>query len=208
MTSIWGPLGWMTLHSVASCYSDTPTPAESALVNTWLDMFQSTITCPSCREHFETALRSYRRLYPQMLSSRKDFMLFTFRVQNSVNRRINKPIYPTVAACLEAIRTNVKTRSAREYRGAYLNHIRRFWRTMQDVSGITALKKINEMTKIESQYFQLHENNFEVDIPEDLVVLPGAALANQTGEAPPIVRLDTRNAPRLGLSGGRFQIRR
>jgi len=79
---------------------------------------------------------------------------------------------------------------------------------MQDVSGITALKKINEMTKIESQYFQLHENNFEVDIPEDLVVLPGAALANQTGEAPPIVRLDTRNAPRLGLSGGRFQIRR
>jgi hypothetical protein len=79
---------------------------------------------------------------------------------------------------------------------------------MQDVSGITALKKINEMTKIESQYFQLHENNFEVDIPEDLVVLPGAALVNRNDEPIPAVRLDTRNAPRLGLSGGRFQIRR
>ena len=79
---------------------------------------------------------------------------------------------------------------------------------MQDVSGITALKKINEMAKIEVQYFQPHDNNFEVDIPEDIVILPGAALANRNDEPTPVVRLDTRNAPRLGLSGGRFQIRR
>lgn len=208
MTSIWGPLGWMTLHSVASCYPDTPTPSEIILTQTWLDMFQSTITCPSCKEHFGTALAGYRRSYPQMLASRGEFLLFTFRVHNSVNRRLNKPIHATVAACFETLRNNVKTRQAKDYRAAYLNHIRRFWRTMQDASGFTALKKINEMSKIEFEYTRKRENNFEADIPEDVVVLPGQAFASPTDEAPPPIRMDTRAAPRMGLSGGRFQIRR
>ena len=207
MTSIWGPLGWMTLHSVASCYPDAPTPSETALMNTWLDMFQSTITCPSCREHFGTALSGYRRTY-QILSSRNDFMLFTFRAHNAVNRRLNKPVYTSVADCFEQLRNNVKTRSARVYRISYLNHIRRFWRTMQDASGFTSIKKINEMTKIEVEYIQKHDNEFEVDIPESIVILPGQVFSTSTEEPPPIPRPDTRNAPRIGLSGGRFQIRR
>ena len=208
MTSIWGPLGWMTLHSVASCYPDAPTPAESTLINTWLDMFQMTITCPSCREHFGNALNGYRRTYPTMLSSRKDLMLFTFRAHNAVNRRLNKPVYTSVADCFEQLRNNVKTRTARDYRSSYLNHIRRFWRTMQDASGFTSLKKINEMTKIEVEYIQKHDNNFEVDIPEAIVVLPGQVFSTSTEEPTPLPRPDPRNAPRLGLNGGRFQIRR
>jgi len=198
----------MTLHSVASCYPDSPTAYEITLTQTWLDMFQSTITCPSCREHFATALSGYRRTHPQMLTSRREFLLFTFRVHNSVNRRLNKPIHPTVAACFETLRNNVKTRSAKDYRVAYLNHIRRFWRTMQDASGLTSLKKINEMSKIEVEYTQKRENNFEADISEDIVVLPGQAFEPINSEPPPPIRMDTRSAPRMGLSGGRFQIRR
>lgn len=208
MTSIWGPLGWMTLHSVASCFPDKPLPAESILMQSWLDMFQSTITCPSCREHFGTALGAYRRLYPQMLSSREEFLLFTFRVHNSVNRRLHKPVHLTVALCFEQLRTNVKTRRAKEYRISYINHIRRFWRTMQDVSGMTAMRKINEMSKIEYDYFARHDNNFEVDIPESNVVLQPQLLSNESDEQPMPVRVATHNAPRIGLSGGRFQIRR
>ena len=210
MTSIWGPLGWMTLHSVSSCYPDSPLPAESTLMQTWLDMFQSTITCPSCKEHFGIALNGYRRLYPTMVSSRREFMLAVFRIHNTVNRRLNKPIYPSVAACFEQLRTNVKTRSARDYRIAYLNHIRRYWRTMQDASGFTALKKLNEMSKIEVDYIQRHDNNFEVDIPEDNVLPMGPALAAVASgsETPNPVRIDTSNAPRMGLVGGRFQARR
>jgi hypothetical protein len=177
-------------------------------MSTWLDMFQMTITCPSCREHFGTALSGYRKMYPTMLASRSDFMLFTFRAHNSVNRRLNKPVYTSVADCFEQLRNNVKTRTARDYRISYLNHIRRFWRTMQDASGITSMKKINEMSKIEIEYIQKHENNFQVDIPDAIVVLPGQVFASQTEEPTPAVRLDTRNVPRLGLSGGRFQIRR
>ena len=181
----------MTLHSVASCYPDKPLPAESALMQTWLDMFQSTITCPSCREHFGIALGSYRRQYPQMLSSRAEFLLFTFRV----------------ATCFEQLRANVKNRSAREYRLAYINHIRRFWRTMQDSSGITSMKKIAEMSKIENEYVLRHDNNFETDIPENTTVLPQQAFVGEK-EATVSVRIDTRDAPRMGFIGGRFQVRR
>ena len=177
-------------------------------MQSWLDMFQVTITCPSCREHFGTALGAYRRLYPQMLSSREEFLLFTFRVHNAVNRRLNKPVHPSVAACFEQLRINVKARSAREYRLAYINHIRRFWRTMQDSSGITSMKKIIEMSKIENEYFVRHDNNFEVDIPEGIVLLQPQLLTTESDEPPARIRIDTRNSPRIGLGGGRFQIRR
>jgi hypothetical protein len=142
-----------------------------------------------------------------MLSSRQEFLVATFRLHNAVNRRLNKPIHSTVAACFEQLRNNVKTRSARDYRVAYINHIQRFWRTMQDASGFTALKKINELRKIEYEYLQRHENNFEVDIPENIVVLINHSLDAQT-EIPSPVKMDIRILPKIGFNGGRFQIRR
>jgi hypothetical protein len=78
---------------------------------------------------------------------------------------------------------------------------------MQDASGFTALKKINEMRKIEYEYLQKHENNFETIIPENTVVLLHHSLDAQT-EAPSPVRVDPRVLPKIGLNGGRFQLRR
>jgi hypothetical protein len=79
---------------------------------------------------------------------------------------------------------------------------------MQDSSGITSMKKIIEMSKIENEYLVRHDNNFEVDIPENTVVIQQQLLTAETDEPPPTIRIDTRNAPRIGLFGGRFQIRR
>jgi hypothetical protein len=39
------------------------------------------------------------------------------------------------------------------------------------MSGISAIKKIHEMAKIEASYARLRTNNFEVIIPEDMVVM-------------------------------------
>ena len=177
------------------------------MVTTWLDMFQSTITCPSCREHFEETLSGYRQRFPNYLNSRADFMMFVFRAHNAVNNRLHKPIYATVHDCFEVLRNNVKGRTARDYRIAYLNHIRRHWRTLQDTSGMTALKKINEMTKIEVSYFQARDNNFETIIPEDSTFLAPAAMTVIQQETNPTRSIDPRNAPRIGFVGGRLRIR-
>ena len=145
-------------------------------MTTWLDMFRDTITCPSCKGHFTEMLANYRRTFPNMLQSRHEFVMFTFRAHNSVNRRLKKPIYNTVEECVATLRNNVKTRSASDYRISYINHITRHWKTFQDISGITSLKKIREMKRIEMEYVSLRDTNFTIEIRPDVVVLPQTVL--------------------------------
>jgi hypothetical protein len=118
MTAIWGPLGWMTLHSVTTLYPEQPTPTEKQLVSQWLDLFHACITCAHCRDHFGQMLTQMRTLFPGMLNSRADFMKAIFRAHNTVNRRLDKPVYPTVAECLAVYKNNIQSRSSRDYRHA------------------------------------------------------------------------------------------
>ena len=200
MTAIWGPLGWMTLHSVAMCYPETPTAAEKELMRSWLDMFRDTITCPSCRGHFTTMLATYRASFSTMLNSRHDLAMFTFRAHNAVNRRLKKPVYSTVDECMATLKNNVKTRSARDYRVSYINHATRHWRIFQDITGITALKKLNEMRKIETDYFTSRDTNLDVTLRADVVVLPQDVMEPKSEPEP---RHPFRlTAPPPGAGGG------
>ena len=208
MTSIWGPLGWMTLHSMASLYPDEPTPAESVLMNTWLDLFAGTITCPSCQGHFQEQLQAYKSRFPQLLESRASFLLFSFRVHNSVNHRLNKPIQSTVAACFEVLRNNVKTRTATQYRQAYYAHITRHWRIMQDASGIAALRKIAEMNKIEAMYAAPRSDDFNELVPEGLTFLGLIQLPPEGIQPKSMMPPAPSPTQKLGIAGGRFRLRR
>lgn len=173
MTAIWGPPGWMTLHSVAALYPETPTFAEKQLMVTWLNMFRDTITCPHCQGHFAEMLASYRQKFPSMLESRQEFLAFTFRAHNVVNRRLHKPLYSTVAECMTVLQSNLVHRTTRDYRIAYLTHIRKYWSSLRDVTGIVAVKKVVEMMKIEKDYFEPRDTNLgDVELEETIVVLP------------------------------------
>ena len=209
MTSIWGPLGWLTLHSTACAYSENPTTAERELMTSWLDLFRDSITCPSCKEHFTTLLNNYRIHFPGMLNSRQDFAIFTFRAHNAVNRRIHKPIYSSMEECLATLRNVVKTRHARDYRTTYLAHITRHWKVIQDVNGIVVLKKIQEMKRIETEYVSLRDTNFEVQLRPEIVVLPQDALerTNETQVQRPIFLGKTGSAG-FKLTANGFRLRR
>jgi hypothetical protein len=185
MTAVWGPLGWMTLHSISTSYPEAPTIAEKQLVSSWLDMFRDTITCPYCRDHFTELLANSRRVFPNFLNSRQELSIFVFRVHNAVNRRLKKPVYESVAACMERLRENVKLRTAKEYRTAYLNHIARFWASLQDISGLIAAKKVNEMRRIEGEYFSAKDTNFAVELREDIVIVPRGVLEKEAPDAMP-----------------------
>jgi hypothetical protein len=127
-------------------------------------------------------LENYRKTFPNMLQSRHEFAMFSFRAHNAVNRRLNKPIQGSVIECMETLKNNIKTRSAREYRNAYLAHIGRYWSTLRDVTGIVALKKIREMKKVEAEYFAPRDTNFNVDMRMDVTVLPRDVLEKEPGE--------------------------
>ena len=199
----------MTLHSTAFAYPESPAKSESELMGVWLDMFRDTITCPTCKEHFTAVLTNYRSQFPDMLSSRQAFVLFTFRVHNAVNRRLKKPIFGSVADCVETLRNNVKSRPAKDYRISYINHITRHWRVFQDVTGIVALKKIQELKRIEIEYVGPRDTNFAATIHEDIVLLPQTTLERtaETQASGPTVALGRRSGGGFRLTATGFRLR-
>jgi len=201
----------MTLHSVASLYPDSPTETERQLMITWLDLFRDTITCPSCQAHFAELLANYRAQFPNMLYSRRDFLLFTFRAHNAVNRRIGKPVYTTVQECFDILRNNVKFTKTLNFRISYVNRITMHWRVFQDASGMSAMKRIHQIKKIEMQYMSARSNEFEVMIPEDTVVVnigeqPILTLPN--GQPMPQPTVAASMGSRMTMQGGRLRLRK
>lgn len=201
MTAVWGPLGWMTLHSVSTIYPERPTQSEKDLMTKWLGFFTDTITCPYCQGHFREMHAKYRERFPGYLDSRQAFAMFAFRCHNVVNARLSKPVYGTLEECMTVLRSNLKTRTAQDYRISYVNHIMRYWSGIQDTHGITALKKVYEMKKIEIDYFGLRDTKFEVQLRDDGVVIPRQWVEHVPGGHP----VETQ-APRL-MPRGNDQLR-
>jgi len=137
--------------------------------------------------------------------------MFAFRAHNVVNARLHKPVYQTLAECMNILRNNVKNRTAVSYRISYLNHINRYWRTIQDISGIVAVKKVVEMRKIEAEYFSTHDTQFDVQLTEDIVVIPRNWVEKDAmNQSPnPAIRAPSINANARGgfrMVGGRMRL--
>lgn len=211
MTAVWGPLGWMTLHSVTTSYPVNPTSSEKQLMYSWLDMFRDTITCNYCKGHFTTMLANYRVRFPNMLDSRQNFAMFAFRSHNAVNARLSKPVYNTLSECLAVLRNNIQTRTAEDYRISYINHILRYWKTMQDINGVVAVKKILEMKKIEIDYISKLDTKFNVELVEEQTTIPRSWVENISEEpsrqALPVLKFNSPT-PKTGVRvvGGRIRL--
>jgi hypothetical protein len=114
---------------------------------------------------------------------------------------------------MTVLRKNIETRSSAEYRQAYLTHILRHWQTLQDVSGIVAVKKIAEMRKIEANYIAPRDTRFNVVLVDQGVVIPREWVeggSSQVSSTPaPSLRFTSETPVRAGFhfSGGRFRLR-
>ena len=203
MTSIWGPLGWMTLHSVAHNYPEIASESEKQLVGQWLELFRDTITCPSCQGHFAEMLQRYKSIYPYYLESRKEFLVFTYRAHNTVNRRVDKPIYHTIEECEALYTKNVEARSSSDYRISYLKHIQRHWTAMRDMTGISALRKVGELFRIESQYWNVRNSP-----PVEILGISVSPIPNTEPTPGPSLQFGRRPPGAVSFVGGRLRFRR
>jgi hypothetical protein len=154
---------------------------------------------------------AYRTKFPGYLDSRQAFAMFAFRAHNVVNARLSKPVYGTLEECMTVLKSNLKTRTAQDYRISYVNHLMRFWSTIQDTSGITSLKKVLELKKIEIDYFGPRDTKFEVSLRDDGVVIPRhwvELLPNgQIAEAPrPVLRPNAATRAGFKMVGGRMKL--
>ena len=159
-TKFWGPLGWMTLHSISSIYPESPTQEERLLLEKFVEMFRETITCVHCKSHFTGMLNKYKQTHPEWSSSRYDFFLFVCRAHNTVNRRLDKPIFPTLQSCIERLQENTKVTSAAIYRNAYINYLISNWQREMSSDGFINSDIAKRMKRVNEEYFSLRDTNF------------------------------------------------
>ena len=81
---------------------------------------------------------------------------------------------------------------------------------MQDITGIVALKKIQEMRRIEAEYVSSRDTNFTVAIRSDIVVLPQTMLerTNETQVQRPIFVGNTTASAGFRITAQGFRLRR
>jgi hypothetical protein len=162
MAKIWGPLGWMTLHSISINYPQNPSAEDRAILEQFMGNFTESITCNNCKTHFQDMFVSYKRKYPQWSSSRREFFLFVCRAHNTVNKRIDKPVIASVAECINAIKNNTRNTSLRQFRKNYIVYLLNTWSRFHTFDGMNMTRVARELEKINNSYWDLRETDLSV----------------------------------------------
>ena len=206
MTARWGPLGWLTLHSISANYPENPTYADKMVLKKFVDLFGETISCPSCKTHFGSMYQTYMVRNPSWWDSRAEVFAFVCRAHNTVNARLDKPIIQTVRDSIDTLLMLTKNTSAMEYRNQYLLYLQRNWAT-PDSEGFMMSRSVREMIKINNEYWNPRETNFNVQIPEADIVRPIMSIRSHTGTVLPGLKPDG-NPIQIGFSlrSGRFSL--
>jgi len=208
MTTFWGPLGWMTLHSISCLYPENPTTVDKQIVTKYLKHFEETITCPKCQTHFSSMVNMYKKAYPNWLNSRYDFFLFVCIAHNTVNRRLDKPILPTIADCLKTFQSNVKITSPANYRQSYLTYLTRIWSQEQSGESFMRLASVREMKKINDQYWIPRETdvNTVVFLADADVTQPIMQDPKHYSPSPAIPLFVSNPNMHIGFKNGRLRL--
>ena len=210
MTSFWGPLGWMNLHSISCIYPENPTDGDKQILAKYLTLFQDKITCPKCQSHFSSIVTMYKKLYPNWLNTRYDFFLFVCRAHNTVNRRLDKPILNTAYDCLKTFQSNVKLTPSKQYRQSYLAYLARNWSKEHSGESLMRLGSVREMRKIHEQYWDPREVdvNTVVFLADADVTQPIIEDSKQYLATPNIPAFANNPNIHIGFKNGRLKLGR
>jgi len=209
MTKYWGPLGWMTLHSISLNYPDTPSVEDKQILIRFMDNFTESITCQYCQSHFKTIFQTYKGLFPLWNSSKYDLFVFIARAHNTVNKRLDKPLIRTVAECLEKIKTNSVHTTLSGFRQSYINYLISNWSRELSGEGRIRIGHSKELQKINNEYWSLRETNIDsLNFPETDVLFDieqRSVLPKATGGLPSIYK---GSLPNVGFrfSGGKLKL--
>jgi hypothetical protein len=173
MTKVWGPMGWMVLHSISVAYPDEPSQSEKMLLNEFMNAFANTITCINCRQHFGSIFAGYKRSVPTWANSKRDLFLAVCRLHNTVNKKIYKPTPKTVAECIASLKTATTYTNQFEFRKKYIEYLTKDWNTYGRATPYqsSALTSVKTMKKINEEYWNAKEVSYSnITFEEDDVL--------------------------------------
>jgi len=205
MTALWGPMGWMTLHSVSMLYPESPSSADMAILKRYVELFRDTLTCIHCHNHFKELYERYIRRHPDWANSRFDLFLFVTRAHNAVNLRLNKPRPSSVQECISTFQSNTVVTSALTYRTKYTEYLLRTW--AREMSGESMMKVglVRELKRITDEYWNTkHDSgvrtfNMSADVFD---------AGSDDSSRPSTISQITSQQVNIGFKGGRLQLRR
>jgi hypothetical protein len=161
MTAVWGPLGWMTLHSLSVAYPESPDSNDKNQLNLFMQAFGDSITCIDCRNHFATTFSQYKSKVSNWNASRYDLFLAICRIHNSVNKRIDKPAPRSVLECLNTLRNATSQTDQLQFREKYFEHVIRNWSGLQYISvGVMSLHAAKQMKNLHDSYWKYRMTSY------------------------------------------------
>lgn len=210
MTSLWGPLGWMTLHSVSLLYPESPSEADKQIVKRYVELFRDTLSCPYCHSHFTVILNNYITEHPEWLNSKFNFFLFVVRAHNTVNKRLSKPKPGSVQECLDTYAKNTQLTPGIMYRQKYLEYLSRNWSREMSGEGFMRLSQVRELRRITEEYWNRRADESTATFDMNANVL---AFINEHGPGGPAkaspgsLAYASSNMISVGFKGGRLRLR-
>jgi len=210
MTSVWGPLGWMTLHSVSSIYPDNPSDDDKQIAKKFLSAFEETISCPSCKGHFSALVNTYRSRNPNWLDSRYDFFLFVCRAHNTVNSRLDKPRPKTLTESLQLFKNNIVHTSASGFRQKYIQYLISNWSKEMTGDSMMMMSRVKELKKINDEYWNLRDGNLDsfIILADTDVLTPVPEDPRRTNVGGNVPNFAVMPNIRIGFQGGKLQLGR
>jgi Erv1 / Alr family len=167
MTAVWGPLGWMTLHSISVCYPEEPTLEDKSVLDEFMKSFAFTITCPSCNQHFSSMFIGYKHSVPSWNNSRRDLFLAICRMHNTVNKRLDKPCPKTVGECIDSLKNATSYTSPSDFRKKYIEYLKTQWRSNANLQ----IFSVDKLRKINESYWNPRDVSYsDVSFPEEDVL--------------------------------------
>jgi hypothetical protein len=168
MSNIWGPMGWMTLHSISASYPDNPTDSDKAILNEYMNAFAYTIPCHICNTHFNSLFSSYKASIPSWANSKQDLFIAICRMHNAVNSRLDKPKANTVDEAIQWLKNAITYTSQADFKRNYLSYLFGQFNKLQPQqnSYVTKMKKITE------EYWNSREYSYSLlVIPEENILV-------------------------------------
>ena len=96
-TRVWGPAGWLFLHSIAQNYPWKPTEEQKVNYLFFFKLVGNVLPCRYCRESYQGFIEdSDTQLNINVMKSRVTLVRWLYLIHNKVNKKLNISTSPTL----------------------------------------------------------------------------------------------------------------
>ena len=96
-TNVWGPAGWVFLHSIAQNYPWKPTHEQMEYYYNFFKVIGNVLPCRYCRESYQQFIEEPgTQLSLKTMKNRKSIVTWLYKIHNKVNRKLDIKSNPTL----------------------------------------------------------------------------------------------------------------